>query len=71
MIECQFYERIFGARVQFHVNGGTGLVHLRLTAAWRRRDFDVPCCSQSRMSNAIKLSGRTFLAPHRGSCPKG
>ena len=21
-------------------------------------------------SNAIKLSGRTFLAPHRGSCPK-
>ena len=20
---------------------------------------------------AIKLSGRTFLAPHRGSCPKG
>ena len=21
--------------------------------------------------NAIKLSGRTFLAPHRGSCPKG
>lgn len=25
MIECQFYERIFGARVQFHVNGGHGL----------------------------------------------
>ena len=23
------------------------------------------------MGNAIKLSGRTFLAPHRGSCPKG
>ena len=21
--------------------------------------------------NAIKLSGRTFLAPHRGSCPEG
>ena len=21
--------------------------------------------------NAIKLSGRSFLAPHRGSCPKG
>ena len=20
---------------------------------------------------AIKLSGRTFVAPHRGSCPKG
>ena len=25
----------------------------------------------SPISNAIKLSGRTFLAPHRGSCPKG
>ncbi len=25
----------------------------------------------SRAGNAIKLSGRTFLAPHRGSCPKG
>ena len=23
------------------------------------------------LGNAIKLSGRTFLAPHRGSCPKG
>ena len=25
----------------------------------------------SPMGNAIKLSGRMFLAPHRGSCPKG
>ena len=25
----------------------------------------------SPMGNAFKLSGRTFLAPHRGSCPKG
>ncbi len=25
----------------------------------------------SPSGNAIKLSGRTFLAPHRGSCPKG
>ena len=24
-----------------------------------------------RKGNAIKLSGRTFLAPHRGSYPKG
>ena len=23
------------------------------------------------LGNAIKLSGRTFLAPHRGSSPKG
>ena len=27
--------------------------------------------SLPRMGNAIKLSGRTFLAPHRGSSPKG
>ena len=25
----------------------------------------------SPLGNAVKLSGRTFLAPHRGSCPKG
>ena len=25
----------------------------------------------SSLGNAIKLSGRTFLVPHRGSCPKG
>ena len=25
----------------------------------------------SHQGNAIKLSGRTFLAPHRGSSPKG
>ena len=25
----------------------------------------------SPLGNTIKLSGRTFLAPHRGSCPKG
>ena len=25
----------------------------------------------TRGSNAIKLSGRSSLAPHRGSCPKG
>ena len=27
--------------------------------------------SLSHWGNAIKLSGRTFLAPHRGSSPKG
>ena len=27
--------------------------------------------SLPHLGNAIKLSGRTFLAPHRGSCPKG
>ncbi len=25
----------------------------------------------SPLGNSIKLSGRTFLAPHRGSSPKG
>ena len=37
-----------------------------------------PACALSaptghlpRKGNAIKLSGRTFVAPHRGSCPKG
>ena len=25
----------------------------------------------SPLGTAIKLSGRTFLAPHRGSCPEG
>ena len=25
----------------------------------------------SPLGNAIKLSGRTFLASHRGSCPEG
>ena len=25
----------------------------------------------SPLGNAVKLSGRTFLAPHRGSSPKG
>ena len=30
-----------------------------------------PTHSLPRVGNAIKLSGRTFLAPHRGSSPKG
>ena len=30
-----------------------------------------PRISLSPLGNAIKLSGRTFLAPHRGSCPEG
>ena len=28
-------------------------------------------CGAHRVGNAIKLRGRTFLAPHRGSSPKG
>ena len=30
-----------------------------------------PCGHLPLEGKAIKLSGRTFLAPHRGSCPKG
>ena len=32
---------------------------------------DIFVSQPSPLGNAIKLSGRTFLAPHRGSCPKG
>ena len=43
--------------------------------SWRLRRFfleDGILVSQpSPLGNAIKLSGRTFLAPHRGSSPKG
>ena len=32
---------------------------------------DILVSQHSPLGNAIKLSGRTFLAPHRGSSPKG
>ena len=32
---------------------------------------DILVSQPSPLGNAIKLSGRTFLAPHRGSCPEG
>ena len=52
----------------FHLVQGSGL-------SWRlRRIFleDGILVSQPfPLGKAIKLSGRTFLAPHRGSCPKG
>ena len=32
---------------------------------------DILISQPSPLGNAIKLSGRTFLAPHRGSSPKG
>ena len=34
-------------------------------------EYGIPVSQPSPLGNAIKLSGRTFLAPHRGSCPKG
>ena len=50
------------------------MVHGSWVRWWLRRLFleDGILVSQpSPLGNAIKLSGRTFLAPHRGSCPKG
>ena len=43
--------------------------------SWRLRrlflEDGILVSQPSLLGNAIKLSGRTFLAPHRGSCPKG
>ncbi len=43
--------------------------------SWRLRrlflEDDILVSQPSPLGNAIKLSGRTFLAPHRGSCPEG
>ena len=47
---------------------------LALEMTIRESDVSKSLSHQSRIppiSNAIKLSGRTFLAPHRGSSPKG
>ena len=41
---------------------------------WGRLRYEsnaIPETQPSLIGNAIKLSGRTFLAPHRGSSPKG
>ena len=32
---------------------------------------DILVSQPSPLGNAIQLSGRMFLVPHRGSCPKG
>ena len=43
--------------------------------SWRLRrlflDDGILVSQPFPLGNAIKLSGRTFLAPHRGSSPKG
>ena len=58
-----FYFAFIWFRVQ-----GSGL-------SWRLRrlflEDGILVSQPSPLGNAIKLSGRTFLAPHRGSCPKG
>ncbi len=56
-----FYFTFIWFRVQ-----GSGL-------SWRLRrlilEDGILVSQPSPLGNAIKLSGRTFLAPHRGSCP--
>ena len=58
-----FYYAFIWFRVQ-----GSGL-------SWRLRrlflEDGILVSQPSPLGNAIKLSGRTFLAPHRGSSPKG
>ena len=58
-----FYFAFIWFRVQ-----GSGL-------SWRLRrlflEDDILVSQPSPLGNAIKLSGRTFLAPHQGSSPKG
>ena len=58
-----FYYAFIWFRVQ-----GSGL-------SWRLRrlflEDGIPVSQPSPLGNAIKLSGRTFLAPHRGELPEG
>ncbi len=42
-----------------------------LVSRHQRSSVFLPARGIPRLRNAIKLSGRTFLAPHRGSSPKG
>ena len=60
---ASFYFAFIWFRVQ-----GSGL-------SWRLRrlflEDGILVSQPSPLGNAIKLSGRTFLAPHRGSCPEG
>ena len=57
--------RVQGSRFRIR---GSGL-------SWRLRrlflEDGILVSQPSPLGNAIKLSGRTFLAPHRGSSPKG
>ena len=58
----------------FRIKSGPGDEWLSRTVISSKREIFVICGegrTLSPMGNAIKLSGRTFLAPHRGSSPKG
>ena len=56
-----FYYAFIWFRVQ-----GSGSGFAAFFRKWYSRIVSLPLAG-----NAIKLSGRTFLAPHRGSSPKG
>ena len=54
----------------FHLVQGSGLRAL-VAASPPFLEDGILVSQPSPLGNAIKLSGRTFLAPHRGSCPEG
>ena len=59
----------------FHLVQGSGFRVQGSGLSWRLRrlflEDGILISQPSPLGKAIKLSGRTFLAPHRGSCPKG
>ena len=59
----------------FHLVQGSGFKVQGSGVRWRLRrlflEDGILVSQPSPLGNAIKLSGRTFLAPHRGSSPKG
>ena len=65
-----FYFAFIWFRVQ-----GSGFKVQGSGLSWRLRrlflEDGILVSQPSPLGNAIKLSGRTFLAPHRGSSPKG
>ncbi len=65
-----FYFAFIWFRVQ-----GSGFKVQCSGLSWRLRrlilEDGILVSQPSPLGNAIKLSGRTFLAPHRGSCPEG
>ena len=74
-----FYFAFIWFRVQgsgFRVQGsrfkvqGSGF-KVQVAASPPFLDDGILVSQPSPLGNAVKLSGRTFLAPHRGSSPKG
>ena len=60
----------FTAPFNFHLVQGSRFRALVAASPLFLED-DILVSQPSPLGNAIKLSGRTFLAPHRGSCPEG